>query len=131
MMIRRSKADREGADRLEQQLDAMLSLVMPREGWHPPVVRTMASENRGIDVLAGTIDKFREHFASRGKRELKHVEYWKKRLVEMLQSRVIEKFLGGAACEELLVRLAGEVAGRRMNPFSAVNEIVAKSGMKN
>jgi len=46
-----NKADREGADRLEQQLLAMLSLVMPREGWHPPVVRTVASENKGIDVL--------------------------------------------------------------------------------
>src|SRR5262249_56227288 len=54
-----NKSDREGADRLEQELHAMLSLVMPREGWHPPVVRTVASENRGIDTLAATIAKFR------------------------------------------------------------------------
>jgi LAO/AO transport system kinase len=124
-----NKADREGADRLQQQLDAMLSLVMPREGWHPAVVRTVASENRGIGVLAATIDKFREHFAARGERQAKHVEYWKKRLVEMLQSRVIERFLGGGAGEELLERLAGEVAGRRMDPFTAVNEIAARSDM--
>src|SRR6202162_3025005 len=45
-----NKSDREGADRLEQQLHAMLSLVMPRDGWHPPVVRTVASENKGIDA---------------------------------------------------------------------------------
>src|ERR1700732_3710553 len=37
-----NKSDREGADRLEQQLNAMLSLVMPRDGWHPLVVRTVA-----------------------------------------------------------------------------------------
>src|SRR6267143_5722715 len=43
-----NKADREGADRLEQQLLAMMSLVMPRDGWHPPVLRTVASENMGI-----------------------------------------------------------------------------------
>src|SRR5271157_809742 len=42
-----NKADREGADRLEEQLHAMLSLVMPRDGWHPPVIRTIATENRG------------------------------------------------------------------------------------
>ena len=59
-----NKADREGADRLEQQLHAMLSLVMPQDGWHPPVVRTVASENRGVDALAATIGKFREHFES-------------------------------------------------------------------
>ena len=42
-----NKSDREGAERVEQQLHAMLSLVMPQHGWHPPVVRTVASENRG------------------------------------------------------------------------------------
>src|ERR1700724_3537728 len=56
------KADREGADRLEEQLHAMLSLVIPREGWHPPVVRTVASENKGIETLADTIGRFRKHF---------------------------------------------------------------------
>src|SRR4029077_12210043 len=35
-----NKTDREGADRLEEQLNAMLSLVMPRDGWHPLVIRT-------------------------------------------------------------------------------------------
>src|SRR5712664_219140 len=53
-----NKADREGADRLEQQLNAMLSLVMPRDGWHPPVVRTVATENKGIDALAKAIAEF-------------------------------------------------------------------------
>jgi LAO/AO transport system kinase len=126
-----NKADREGADRLQQQLDAMLSLVMPREGWHPPVVRTVASENRGVDLLAATIDKFRAHFAARGEREFKHVEYWKKRLVEMLQSRVIDQLLRGSAGEDSLAKLAVEVAGRRMDPFTAVNQILAQSRIRN
>ncbi len=53
-----NKADREGADRLEQQLMAMLSLVMPRDGWHPPIVCTVATENKGVEELAETIAKF-------------------------------------------------------------------------
>ncbi len=126
-----NKADREGADRLQQQLDAMLSLVMPREGWHPPVVRTVASENRGIEQLASAIDNFRDHFAAGSERELKHADYWKKRLVEMLQSRVLERFLAGATGEMLLSKLAGEVAGRRMDPFTAVNKIMEQSGLRN
>jgi GTPase len=122
-----NKADREGADRLHQQLDAMLSLVMPRDGWHPPVVRTVASENKGIGELAGTIDKFREHFAARPERASKHVAYWKKRLAEMLQARVMEKFLGGAVGEALLTKLAAEVAARRLDPFTAVNEMAQRA----
>src|SRR5262245_32011153 len=78
-----NKSDREGADRLEQELHAMLSLVMPREGWHPPVVRTVASENKGIDVLAAKIAEFRKRFESREERHRKHVEHWKQRLLEL------------------------------------------------
>ncbi|MBA0084000.1 MAG: methylmalonyl Co-A mutase-associated GTPase MeaB, partial [Acidobacteria bacterium Pan2503] len=50
-----NKADREGADRLEQQLLAMISLVMPRDGWQPPVIRTVATENKGIRELAAAV----------------------------------------------------------------------------
>src|SRR3984893_6762996 len=66
-----NKADREGADRLEQQLMAMLSLVMPRDGWQPPVIRTVASENKGIEELCETVAKFRRHFESSGQRQRK------------------------------------------------------------
>src|SRR6202051_3199757 len=90
-----NKSDREGPDRLEEQLHAMLSLVMPRDGWHPPVIRTVATENKGIDSLADTIAKFRTHFESSGERRRKHVEHWKQRLIELVESRLLQKALGG------------------------------------
>lgn len=124
-----NKSDREGADRVEQQLHAMLSLVMPQHGWHPPVVRTVASENRGVDTLATTIAKFREHFATRPERQKKHVEHWKKRLVELLESRLLECALASPAGQAQLDELASAVAERRKDPFTAVNEILARSGL--
>jgi len=124
-----NKADRQGADRLEQELIAMLSLVMPRDGWHPPVVRTVATENRGIDILAETIGKFRKHFEASGERQRKHVEHWKRRLVELLESRLLETALGGAEGQRRLEELASEVAQRKKDPFAAVKEILAKSGL--
>jgi len=124
-----NKSDREGADRLEQQLHAMLSLAMPRDGWHPPVVRAVASENKGLDVLAETIAKFRRHFESSGERQRKHVEHWKQRLIELLESRLLQRALGGASGEARLNELAREVAGRKRDPFSAVNEILSQSGL--
>jgi LAO/AO transport system kinase len=119
-----NKADREGADRLEEQLHAMLSLVMPRDGWHPPVVRTVATENRGVDELAATIEKFRKHFESSGERRKKHVEHWKVRLIEMLESRLLEKVLAGKNGEARLEELAAAVAARKKDPFSAVAELL-------
>jgi LAO/AO transport system kinase len=119
-----NKADREGADRLEEQLHAMLSLVMPRDGWHPPVLRTVATENRGVEELAATVEKFRKHFESSGQRRQKHVELWQNRLIEMLESRLLEKVLGGKEGEARLRALAVEVAGRKKDPFTAVSEIL-------
>jgi LAO/AO transport system kinase len=122
-----NKADRQGADRLEQELLAMLSMVMPRDGWNPPVVRTVATENKGIDTLAGMIGKFQKHFEASGERQRKHIEHWKKRLLELLESRLLEKVLGGADGQSLLEELASEVAQRKKDPFAAVKEILARS----
>src|ERR1700681_578520 len=124
-----NKADREGADRLEEQLHAMLSLVMPRDGWHPPVIRTVATENIGVRELGETVAKFRKHFEASGERQRKHVEHWKNRLIELLGSRLLERALSGAAGEAKLAELAGEVADRKKDPFTAVNEILRSSGL--
>jgi len=124
-----NKADRDGADRLEEQLHAMLSLVMPRDGWHPPIVRTIATENRGISELAAEIDKFRKHFESSGERKKKHIEHWKNRLIEMLESRLLERVLDGKEGEARLRELAAAVADRKKDPFSAVSELLKRSGV--
>src|SRR5438309_5632730 len=85
-----NKSDREGADRLEEQLHAMLSMATPKvdrssvsdeNRWHPPVVRTVATENKGIEKLAEAIARFRTHFESSGERAKKHTEHWRNRLV--------------------------------------------------
>jgi LAO/AO transport system kinase len=123
-----NKADREGAERLEEQLHAMLSLVMPRDGWHPPVIRTVATENRGTEELAATIAKFRQHFESSGEREKKHLEHWKNRLIEMIESRLLETVLGGKEGQARLQDLAAAVAARKLDPFSAVSQLLSDSG---
>jgi hypothetical protein len=61
-----------------------------------------------------------------GKR--KHVEHWKQRLIELLESRLLQRALGGAGGEERLAKLAAEVAERKKDPFSAVSEILERSG---
>jgi LAO/AO transport system kinase len=102
---------------------------MPREGWHPPVVRTVASESKGIAELAVMIENFRKHFEASGERERKHVEHWKRRLLGLIESRLVERVLGGAGGEARLAEMAKEVAERRKDPFTAVNEMLAKSGI--
>src|SRR5712691_5156533 len=57
-----NKSDHEGVDRLESQLEAMLELAPDRDGWKPKIVRTIATENQGVDELAAAIAEYREYF---------------------------------------------------------------------
>jgi hypothetical protein len=50
-------------------------------------------------------------------------------LVELLESRLLQRVLGGADGEKRLAELASEVADRKKDPFAAVNEILAGSGL--
>jgi len=125
-----NKADREGADRLEEQLHATLALVMPNDGWHPPVIRTVATENKGIDNLAEAIARFRTQFQHSAARAKKHTVHWRNRLVALLEARILDRVLNAAGGEAALDQLASEVAERRKDPFAAVNELLAKSGFR-
>ncbi len=125
-----NKADREGADRLDQQLQAMLQLVPERDGWRPGVVRTVATESRGIEELAAAIEDFRSRAESGRTRQEKKVERWKRRLIELLEARLLDRVLGDARGERALDALAAEVAERKKDPYSAVGEVLARAGIR-
>jgi LAO/AO transport system kinase len=89
----------------------------------------VATENKGIDMLAETVAKFRVHFESSGERAKKHAAHWRTHLLELLESRLVERVLDTAGGEGALNQLAADVAERRKDPFAAVNEILARSGL--
>ena len=126
-----NKAEREGADRLEQQLQAMLELAPSTNdgrGWKPPVIRTTATEGKGIGELAAAIEKFRRERERSGERRAKVLEYWKQRLVLLLETQLLGRALGGEG-QRALEALASEVAERKKNPYTAVRELLARAGL--
>src|SRR5690348_4024819 len=122
-----NKADREGADRFEQQLRAILQLVPERNGWKPPIVLTVATENKGIDELARQIERFRVHFSGREERRTKQIALWKERLVNLLRERAVRDVLERESTAKRLEALSAEVAERKLDPYSAVNEILQQA----
>jgi LAO/AO transport system kinase len=124
-----NKSDREGAGRFEQQLRAILQLVPEREGWKPPLVRTVATASQGVDDLAREIARFREHVEKAQDRPARELAYWKEWLVRLLETRLIERALGNRVGEAEFEQLAAEVAARKKDPYAAVNEILARTGL--
>ncbi len=121
-----NKSEREGADRVEQQLQAMLQLAPDRFGWHSEIVRTVATENRGVDALVAGIERFRKHAETAPELRARETDHWRRRLIEMLESRLIERLLGSKESEARLTHLAQQVAARKTDPYGAVDELLAR-----
>ena len=126
-----NKADREGADRFEQQLRAILQLVPERNGWKPPIVLTVATENKGIDELSRQIERFREHFHGKQGRRAKEIALWRERLLNLLRERLVRRVVDKLATDGTLESLAAEVAERKRDPYSVVNEMLERAGLGN
>jgi len=119
-----NKADREGVFVTEKEVEALLSLATRQDGWQPPIVKTIATESKGIEELAGAIDRFRDSQLKTdiGLERRRAIARW--RILELLRERLLARTLDGDSASETLERLANEVASRRRDPYSAVEEII-------
>ncbi len=124
-----NKSDRSDTDRFEQQLKAMLSIIPERGGWRPPVVRTIATENKGIVALADAIQQFRQHVERSGQLQARKIASWKQRLLELLEARFLDRVVARGIGEKGLESAAAEIAARRRDPYEAVAEILKNSGL--
>ncbi len=53
-----NKADKEGVYATEKELESLLSLASRDDGWEPPIVKTVATENHGVEALAQAIESY-------------------------------------------------------------------------
>jgi LAO/AO transport system kinase len=125
-----NKADREGVYATEKELESLLSLSSHDEGWHPLIVKTIATENKGVVELAGAIEEFRQAQLTTtvsGERR-RAVARW--RIIELLREQLVSSVLASSAAGATLERVADEVATRRRDPYSAVEEIIEAAGVR-
>src|SRR5919199_334160 len=120
-----NKADRDGVLRTEKELEALLNLAHRPDMWSPPIVKTVATENRGLEELAAAIESYREfQRAASGARERRGaVARW--RILELLRERLLARALEREGARARLESLADEVAEKRRDPYSAVDELLA------
>ena len=118
-----NKADREGVLRTEKELEALLSLAHRPDFWNPPIVKTIATENKGIEDLSKAIESYYD-FQKTGENLERRKAIAKWRLLELLQEKLLADVLSRNGTGEKLERLAQEIAEKRNNPYSAVEEIL-------
>jgi len=119
-----NKSDRDGAENVEREIRSLQSLAMRHDGWTPPIVKTVASQGVGIEVLAGAIADYEAYLQKKNLVLNKSVENWQQRLVEMLRDLMLERAQTQFG-DGKLARLAAEVAEHKRDPYSLVEEIAA------
>ena len=119
-----NKADAGGAGKLEAELRGMLEMGHAVQddgnGWWPPILRTVAVRDEGVEELVAAID---EHGAStsssegRADRDLERARHAIREIVLERQRVAME------AAADLLDELAGAVAAREMDPYAAADRL--------
>lgn len=120
-----NKADRPGADRLAADLESMMSLAAQGERPRPPILRTVAVEGKGIGALAEAIGRFLAVCGS-ARRSGRRRDRAENRFLAVLSERLVSKVLRGALSEDALRGVVTEIAERRLDPYTAVERVLAR-----
>jgi LAO/AO transport system kinase len=123
-----NKADREGADKTALELEMMLSLSdkgKEEGGWCPPIIKTVATEGKGVKELLEKVEKHRTYLKEAKTMEKKEREWSEMRIIEVIKeeltSYVIKKAKERGEFEDVL----NKVITREMDPYSAAEKLIA------
>jgi LAO/AO transport system kinase len=121
-----NKADREGVSRIESELNALLAIAHRRDGWRPAIVKTVATEGRGIEDLDHAIARFLDF-----RRRSPQADEWRQEMAEqrlraLLKERLLDVALRTLTTREELRHWAAAIARRERDPYSIVEEIVKR-----
>jgi len=103
----------------------LLSLAHRPDMWNPPIVKTIATESKGIEDLVSAIESYCAFRVEGGEGIIARrqaVARW--RLLELLQERLLSDLLKRNGTNELLERLALEIAEKKSDPYSAVEKLL-------
>jgi LAO/AO transport system kinase len=125
-----NKADRDGVLRTEKELEALLSLAHRPDMWTPPIVKTVATENKGVEELAAAIESYREFQKTTTGAGVRRGAIARWRILELLRERLLARALESEGAHARLESLALEVAEKHRDPYSAVEELLAATDVQ-
>jgi LAO/AO transport system kinase len=120
-----NKADRDGADNTVRDLRNMISQGDgPHGGWKPPIVKTVAARNEGIDDLVAALDEHWSWLGSSGELERRRTARAVGEIEAIAVTALRERF-GDLHHGTLLDALAADVVTGKTDPYAAADELLA------
>lgn len=123
-----NKADRDGAERTVRELRDMQHLGEATPGgWHAPIHRTVASTGEGVEGLADGIDGHRAWLVKHAQLDDRRLARARVQLRELALG-IVRGRITAVDDGEGAEKLAGRVARREVDPYTAADELVAHVG---
>lgn len=120
-----NKADREGADRTAAELSMMLDCA-PRLVWRPPIVKTVAPRNEGVEEAVEALESHGAALAATSEKDRRREGRARARLLALLEGRFRSVVASQAPEREGLDEAVRDVIERRNDPYSAADRLFAR-----
>jgi len=120
-----NKSDRDGAQALVRELRTMIALAdRGPQDWKPPIVSTVAYENRGIADLLDAIDRFWASQMESGRADKRRIARARREVESLALAKVRAQFRLNGEAE--LEDLAKAVSRGELDPYAAADRVVLR-----
>ena len=119
-----NKADRDGADNVVAMLTSMLGLSPLSGGWMQPVIKTVATERRGIEELVETIMDHRRYLAESSLLEKKRKERIERDITKLVEARLARYVYEQMRGMQSLGSMIDLVCSRGDDPYSCAERML-------
>ena len=96
--------------------------------WTPPVLRTVAAKDEGIDELVGALDRHFRYLEDSGTLRERRRTRLRDRVVEVVEAKVRERLWTDAATNQWLEERLPELEAGTATPFAIANDLLGRSG---
>ena len=119
-----NKADREGVDKLNIEIEMMLELNQESVEWRPPINRTVASKDEGITEVVDSIEEHKKFLFQTGRIEKIRANRIKSEVTAMVNDRISRYVDAKVVATEEFANTIVKLQNREVDPYSVVDKIV-------
>jgi LAO/AO transport system kinase len=122
-----NKSDHPHAERTVADIRELLRMNPSRPAWSPPIVRTVASQNQGLDELWNSMQKHRKYLEESGELRRRRKRRVEREVVDIAEQRLREQVLRPKLASAEFEMLIEKAASREMDPYQVVERVVPRS----
>ncbi len=121
-----NKSDREGADRLMGEIEMMLEMRPDKTSWSPPVIKTIATDGKGIDSLIQDIEDHKKFLLEENVFHEFMIKNIRSEIKQLVERKLTKSLWEGEETKNLLESLIVRVMDGQLSPGKAAQQVLEK-----